>query len=158
MLKEVIKSICPKKVLDFFRKEEAIYFTKKNIKNNEQKEALRWIRKNSLSMYPYDFKKAYKENDIEVFNDDEADLKYVLYKNQRVYFKRGMSERTIREAFNNSLLEQDENSPHRYLGSSQIKLKNKIVADIGAAEGNFSLDIVNDVRKIYIFESDFGWI
>ena len=32
--------------------------------------------------------------------------------------------------------------------------ENDIVADIGSAEGNFSLSIIDKVKKIYLFESD----
>jgi predicted RNA methylase len=33
-----------------------------------------------------------------------------------------------------------------------------VVADLGAAEGNFSLSIINKVKKIYIFEYDKEWV
>ena len=35
---------------------------------------------------------------------------------------------------------------------------NDVVVDVGAAEGNFSLEIIDRVSKIYIIESDEKWI
>ena len=45
-------------------------------------------------------------------------------------------------------------SPHRYLNDDFTVDENDIVLDIGAAEGYFSLLIVEKVNKIYIFESN----
>jgi hypothetical protein len=35
---------------------------------------------------------------------------------------------------------------------------NDVVADVGAAEGNFSLSVVELAKKIYLFEADKNWI
>ena len=50
------------------------------------------------------------------------------------------------------------NSPHRYLTESFTIGQNDVLADIGAAEGNFSLAVIEKVKKIYIFEYDQEWI
>ena len=55
-------------------------------------------------------------------------------------------------------MEQDINSPHRYLDGFFNLDENDIVADIGAAEGNFSLSIVEKVKKLYIFEYNPEWV
>jgi hypothetical protein len=54
--------------------------------------------------------------------------------------------------------EQDVDSPHRYLTGSFTIGKNDVLADIGAAEGNFSLAVIDQIRKAYIFEYDKEWI
>ena len=56
------------------------------------------------------------------------------------------------------MAEQDIDSPHRYLTNDFCVRDNDIVFDIGAAEGNFALSIVEKVRKIYLFETDSEWI
>lgn len=33
-----------------------------------------------------------------------------------------------------------------------------MIADIGSAEGNFSLSNIENVKKVYLFESDKEWI
>ena len=50
--------------------------------------------------------------------------------------------------------DRDIQSPHRYLTHDFNITKDDIVVDVGASEGDFSLSIVEKVKKIYIFESD----
>ena len=64
----------------------------------------------------------------------------------------------IAQSVNGLRIEQDELSPHRYLQRDWQPQEGSIVADIGTAEGNFSLDIVERVRKLYLFECDPGWV
>lgn len=52
----------------------------------------------------------------------------------------------------------DESSAHKYLTEDFDVNQNDCVADIGAAEGLFSLAIVDKVKKIYIFEGDNIWL
>lgn len=55
-------------------------------------------------------------------------------------------------------MEQDEKSPHLYI-TDQYRIKdNSVVIDAGVAEGNFSLEIIDRVKKIYLIESDRDWI
>ena len=54
--------------------------------------------------------------------------------------------------------EQDLKSPHRYLTNTFKAEKDDVLADIGAAEGNFSLSVIENIRKVYIFEHDSEWI
>ncbi|MCC9138228.1 FkbM family methyltransferase [Pontibacter silvestris] len=55
-------------------------------------------------------------------------------------------------------MEQDKASPHKYL-TDQFKVeKGEVVVDAGAAEGIFSLSVIEQVRKIYLFETDEEWI
>ena len=56
------------------------------------------------------------------------------------------------------MIEQDKKSPHRYLNETFNVNENDIVIDIGAADGNFSLEVIDRVKKLYIFESDINWI
>ena len=58
---------------------------------------------------------------------------------------------------NQLYIEQDINSPHRYLTDDFNVDKETIVADIGCAEANFSLDIVDKVKHIYLFETNNVW-
>lgn len=55
------------------------------------------------------------------------------------------------------ITEQDPNSAHRYV-ESYDELAGKTLLDIGAAEGIFSLDAIEHVKKVYLFECDEEWI
>ena len=55
-------------------------------------------------------------------------------------------------------MEQDVNSPHRYLTDRFNIGKKDILVDVGAAEGNLALSVIEKVKKVYLFETDENWI
>lgn len=123
----------------------------------ETKEVISFLRKNPLEIFPYSFGSKYKKENIEVLTDPQLKLKYVMHEGKRLYFRRGWSNVRIQRAWNDLLREQDPASPHRYCEGSFAPGSEDVIADIGAAEGNFSLAMVEKVRKIYIFEFDRRW-
>jgi precorrin-6B methylase 2 len=126
--------------------------------NDDQKEVLRYLEKNPLSTFPYTFQKNYLPENIKVFFDSENGMHYVLFDNKKLYFKKRWSEKRIKKGYSNLMREQDVNSPHRYLTDEFTPNSDDVIADIGAAEGNFSLSVVKKVKKIYIFEYDHEWV
>lgn len=68
-----------------------------------------------------------------------------------------MNKKRAAEYVQSILLEQDMDSPHKYLYSKQ-DIAGRALADIGAAEGFFSLDVIDDVKKVYLFECDAEWV
>ena len=136
----------------------AYYNTSPETANDEIKKVLNYLRKNPLKLFPYDFPKKYRSSKIKVYHDDERNLKYVLHANKRMYFKTSWSISNIRENYTNLLIEQDKDSPHRYLTENFSIEQNDVVADVGAAEGIFSLSIIQHSKKVYLFETDSEWI
>ena len=122
--------------------------------NTEQLEIINYLKDNPANLFSYEFTKKYSEVDIIVYTDDKKKLKYVLLEDKKLYFKRNCSEKQIKELFSTLLLVQDIKSPHRYLTNDFNISKDDIVADIGSAEGDFSLGIIEKVKKVYLFESD----
>ncbi|MFZ2285537.1 MAG: FkbM family methyltransferase [Bacteroidales bacterium] len=109
-------------------------------------------------VFPYQFVFDYDHNQVKVFKDEERDMFYVLHKGHRLYYSRDFkSENDIKLIYNGIRVEQDVRSPHRYLTDEFNVEENDVVVDIGAAEGNFSLDVVERARRLYIFESDANW-
>lgn len=126
--------------------------------SNEEKEALNYLKNNKLCYFPYAFKDKYKTKDISVFFDETIKLNYVLTDGKRLYFKRNSSVNGIKRMYNNLLIEQDLNSPHRYLTDNFTMGANDILVDVGAAEGNLPLSVIEKVKKVYLFETDENWI
>jgi hypothetical protein len=124
--------------------------------NEEQREVLGYLENNPVSTFPYPFQNLYSPENIEVFSDKENKMHYVFLDGKRLYFKKRWSKKRIRKGFSGLLREQDLNSPHRYL-TDNFNVNNDIIADIGAAEGNFSLSVIEAVKKIFIFEYDPEW-
>jgi hypothetical protein len=126
--------------------------------NEEQREVLRFIENDEIRIFPYSFHKNYSPEDIKVFYDSSHGMHYVIQEGKRLYFKKRWGEKKIRLAYCDLLREQDIMSPHRYLTDSFAIEKDDVLADIGAAEANFSLAVIDKVKKVYIFEYDQEWI
>jgi hypothetical protein len=126
--------------------------------NPEQKEVISYLEGNGLNIFPYPFHANYSPEAIEVFNDEEKGMKYVVQEGKRLYFKKRWSADRIRRSYCDLMREQDINSPHRYLTPDFAVGNDDVVADIGAAEANFSLSVIDTVKKVYIFEKDREWI
>ena len=124
--------------------------------NDEQREVLKYLENNPVRIFPYPFHDNYSAEKIDVFLDSENGMHYVIQEGKRLYFKKRWSEKRIKRAYSELLREQDLNSPHRYLTES-FTIGEEVLADIGAAEGNFSLSVIEKVKKIYLFEYDHEW-
>ena len=110
-------------------------------------------------VFPYDFIDKYSYTNIRVYLDIDKDLFYVMHGRKRLYFKRSMkTEREVQIAYFCLLIEQDEQSPHRYLDNEFTIDQNSNVVDVGAAEGILGLDNIEKISKLYIFEVNNEWI
>ena len=168
LLKKIMPLSLRKKRNEYLNKKQmnklkwrVIEYLKNNlldVYDNEKKQVINYLRHNKFSVFPYKFTKKYHEKDIVVFMDDACGLNYVLHENKRLYFKRGWNEDTIKRYYNGLLIEQDINSPHRYLYEDFQVNEGDAVIDIGVAEGNFALSIVEKCKKIYLVESDNEWM
>jgi hypothetical protein len=163
------KSLFDKFVPKFIRKPIRDHQIKKTILNyydslpgtsiNEEEEvALNYLRNNKFSVFPYPFQHNYKRKDITVYNDSKLKLKYILFEGKRLYFKQSSSARGVKRNYNALLIEQDLNSPHRYLTDSFKPGIDDIFVDVGAAEGNLAISVIEKVKKVYLFETDPAWI
>jgi hypothetical protein len=126
--------------------------------NEEQKDVTKYIENNEVRILPYKFHSSYSPGTIEVIYDREKGMRYVLQDGKRLYFKKRWGEKKIRRSYCDLMREQDLESPHRYLTDSFTIGKDDVLADIGAAEGNFSLAVIENIKKVYIFEYDKEWI
>ena len=126
--------------------------------NDEQKEVLKYLENDEIKIFPYPFHNNYSPEKIEVLYDSGNGMHYVIQDGKRLYFKKRWKEKRIKRAYCDLIREQDPGSPHRYLTESFTIGNKDVLADIGAAEGNFSLAVIDKVKKIYLFEYDHEWI
>ena len=118
-------------------------------KDEEIQDLIKNIRKNGLKIISNKLTRDYNQEEINVSYDEKRKMKFVKFNNnKKIYFKKNWSKSRIQKAFNQLLIEQDKNSPHRYLSSDFDVDEETVVADIGCAEANFSLDIVDRVKHI----------
>lgn len=116
-------------------------------------------RNNQLNVFNYEFSHKYDSMKIDVFFDNEKSLFYVNYLEKRMYMKKSFSKKeSIERYVRGILLEQDEESPHKYLDADFDVREGDIVLDVGVAEGNFSLQIIDRVKHLYLVETDEQWV
>lgn len=121
-------------------------------------EALAFIRKYKLTTFNYEFIFDYEDRPVEVLRDDDCGLLYVVENGKRLYFKRALADpEQVADLYNAMCKEQDPRSPHRYTRPGH-DIDGGTVLDLGAAEGLFSLRIVDRAEALYLFECDPGWI
>lgn len=125
-------------------------------------EILRNIEKNqSVEAYNQDFADKYKYADKrlnEVWYDPEAEMHFTLWNGKKIYYPKGYTKEEVALAINFVYLEQDLDSPHRYLDDTFSVDEGDIVVDAGVAEGNFALEIIEKVKKVYLVECEHKWI
>ena len=119
---------------------------------------LNYINRKPIAIFPYDFQDEYVADKIEVFHDKEKGLRYVLLDGKKLYFKKRWGTKKIQNLYNLLSKEQDIRSPHRYLTKQFVFDNGEVLVDVGAAEGNFALSVVEKASRIILFEADKEWI
>lgn len=120
---------------------------------------LKYIKNHDLQVFNYDFAKKYEEMSYDIEFASTCGMYYVYHAGKKMYFKKSLKDREkVAKYYRSILLEQDTESPHRYMDEKFQVEQDDIVVDIGVAEGNFSLQIVDRVSKLYIIEADDEWI
>lgn len=131
----------------------------KETKDPEIKEIIEYVALNDLEPFNYCFREKYKHLDISVLYDKNCKMFYVLHKGKKMYFSRKLATRMeVLVYYRSILIEQDEMSPHKYLDDGFNVCHGDVVIDVGVAEGNFALEIIDRVSKIYLIETDEMWI
>lgn len=130
----------------------------KSSDDDEIKEIVNFLKnKIKLELFPYKFTSKYKKEDIIV--KSENNNRFIEHNGKKLFFsKKYKNEYRCKRYYNNLKIEQDINSPHRYLTQNFTIEKDSVVLDLGGAEGIFSLDALDIAEKIYIFECNKDWI
>lgn len=126
--------------------------------NKEWNRVIPFVQTRGVHTFPYSFIDGYKKEEVEVWVDDNNGFKYVVHEGKRLFFRKNWSCDRIQRAYRDLCMEQDVESPHRYLSESFQVDGETVLADFGAAEGNFALSVVEKVKKIYLFECDPQWV
>lgn len=170
ILTDAFKEI-QKQVLEYYpeffsRIENKNFFYKESIikkyetcKEPEVKEVIDYIKLKGLHIFNYPFIEKYEELTFDVRFDGKHQLYYVKHYGKKLYLsKKYSTKKQVEDYYKSILLEQDEKSPHRYFVKGFEVEDGDIVIDCGVAEGNFALEIVDKVSKIYLVEADQDWI
>lgn len=149
------------KYWDYFLREEFLdYYSDKLYGLSEEEKQIynEVLKKDRLEVFNYSFVKKYNKQNIAVLKDEAAGLYYYNYHNRKMYLSRSYDTADkARKYVYSILVEQDMDSPHRYM-DDQFEFEGGTVLDAGVAEGNFSLDLVEKARHIVMVETDPLWI
>lgn len=143
---------------NFFYK-ESLLKKYRNTEDPEIKLVIENIKKYGLEIFNYSFISKYKNISFDIYYDKNVALYYVFHYGKKLYFSRDYSsEKAVADYYKAILLEQDDHSPHKYLDGDFTVEDDAVVIDAGVAEGNFALEIVDRVSKIYLIEANKNWI
>ncbi|GAA5818726.1 MAG: FkbM family methyltransferase [Methanobrevibacter sp. CfCl-M3] len=134
------------------------YFKLNHANDGEMLSILNFIKKNIYIFFPYDFTRKYNAKEIQVYTDRESKMNYVLHNNKRLYFPVKRTQQEIRDIYIELLAEQDPESPHLYETSTFHVEDGDVILDVGAAEGIFTLNNIEKIKKSYLFEYEDEWI
>lgn len=140
------------------RKEILAYYKNNQHPNSEITAAVDYLKQHALSDFYGAFQHKYCADDVEVYTDIENGLNYIVEQNKCMYFKRSHNKRTVQLIYNQLMIEQDPESTHCYTDDQFFVNKDTILADVGCAEGYFSFQHIEEIKKVYLFESDPEWI
>lgn len=146
--------------------ENKYYFYKKSILKRysascdpEIKDITEYLQTHSLDVFNYDFTEKYKDQNPEIILDESNGLYYVIHLDKKMYFSRDyQSEEAVRKYYLSICIEQDSCSPHRYFTDDFCVNKDDTIVDVGVAEGNFALSVIDYVKKVYLIEADPKWV
>lgn len=125
----------------------------------EIREVVDYVKKTGLKVFNYPFANNYLEYPVDVKWDDEKKLFYAIYYGKRMYMaKKYTKEEEVVDYIRTLMREQDVDSPHRYITDHFQIDKGSVLVDAGVAEGNFALEHIDEVSKVYLIEADSDWI
>ena len=135
-------------------------------RDSESKEILEVLENidnnHRVDAYNYKFVNHYLNREPESYGevcfDESVGMHYVLADGKRVYYPKSYSREMVFASCRFICIEQDKNSPHRYLDENFQVNEGAVVIDAGVAEGNFALEVIEKVKKIYLIECEHEWV
>ncbi len=149
------KIIGREELLKYLMTEKHRYTTDSDIQDT-----LKYWEDNQLSYFnQHEYADATRDS---VYWDREYNMPYIMFKGRRLYYPRSYGGFLYDEEGAYVLgyreEEQAQGSPHRYLTGDINISKGDVVVDAGAMEGDFALEYIDEIGKLYIFECSPEWV
>lgn len=137
-------------ILDFFRNDD---------RDQEYIGELNFISQKGRACFaPYPFADNYtKWRRVNAHFESDSKLYYVEHEGKKLFFPRDFSKTDVKKTYMRLLGEQDIHSPHRYFLDESI-YEDKILIDVGSAEGLISLNAIEKCKKCILVECEEKWI
>lgn len=150
-------------LLFFFRnfseiiKAKYYYCFQRFLPDTEKNRCYAFMGRHKLMNLPYPFRLEYDKKRIDCQFDEERGMFFINHFGNKLYFSKSHRKKEIIYKYRCLIAEQDRRSPHQYV-KDMSRLQGKILFDIGAAEAMFSLDVIELVTKVYLFECEQEWV
>ena len=122
----------------------------------EENKAFAFMGRYGLTSYPYPYMLEYKNKKVVVERDELLNLPFVNHRDKPLYFPEFYTTEKVIKDYRALLTEQDERAAHRYV-RSYAELKDRVLLDVGAAEGIFSLDTIELTDHVILIECLEHW-
>ena len=128
------------------------------------REELRWLESprcgsDYMAVYPYPFCEKYLRDTGSVAVRRGADgLPYVMHGGKRLFFPAHWGDGLIAYKYRYLCMEQDPESPHRYLTPALRAERFDTLVDAGCAEGMLALEMIDRVERALLVECDPAWL
>lgn len=123
--------------------------------DEEIKSMVQYIRDHEPGVYNVDLSR--KEEKYKVYCDGEEEDPYIILNGKRLYYPREWLNISDRPFLSDVYIEQSANSPHLYMPENRKMKRDAVIVDAGAREGNFSIQYIEECKKIYIVECEKIW-
>lgn len=137
----------------------SVMHEKFKIRDEEMRKCIDYTINNGADIYCGSIKDVRICSKEDVKYDEKNGLIYGIYGGKRLYFSEAT--RNLEQAWqelNGLAAEQSEHSPHRYLTDKFDVASDDIVFDVGCADGNFALSVVEKAKEVYLFEIEEQWM
>ena len=140
------------------RREVLSYYQNQTIDDPFVKEAISYLRhRPDAVFFPAFFRDKYEYRQIHLQLDSDGVPYWLMTPEKKLYFLPGKLNE-VAMSINSLRIEQDEHSPHRYITPGFQIEEGDILADVGCAEAFLSLQYIEKVKHVYLFERDPIWI
>ncbi len=118
-----------------------------------------FLKDNELDVFCGQIDNKYDEELFEIYKDEDAGLLYSYWKGKKIYLSSKFKDVKKAKSYLCGLCrEQDDASPHCY-NIDKLDLESvDLVIDGGSAEGFFALQVIDNVKKVYLVEGDESWL
>lgn len=117
-----------------------------------------YYKNGGMSPFPYGLESNYVDMEIKIHLNPEKGLKFINHNGRKLYFPKNFSELKISRLYKGLVVEQDIKSPHCYNQNNFNIVHENILVDVGCADAMFSLDHIEKVDKLVLFETNEFWI
>ena len=124
----------------------------------EKEDIINYLKTHKPCMIPYTFTQKYVDKKIDIQYDIKKEMWFAVHLGKLLYFPGNCKKEDVLNTYRTLLMEQDPESPHCYESADFAVEQGDVVADVGAAEGIFALNVLDKADKIYCFETDEKWI